>query len=277
MKRHITSTLSILFGKFADKEFHPAVQRLINVVYVKLMRLDMSRFNPPQSYPSLNALFTRALLNSVDLSVQKDALIAPVDALVTQAGTVLSDTALQIKGMSYAVSELLGKELGILAKKLEGGDFVNYYLSPRDYHRYHAPCDLRFVSVGYIPGKLYPVNLPYLKKKANLFVENERVVLECYDSNDHLHILVLVGALNVGRIKLLFLPGYQSSTEPSYHTFNDPVMLERGELFGWFEMGSTLVHFTQKGAIKWSVIEGKKVQVGQVVGYLQAKELYHGS
>ena len=272
MKRHITSSLSLLFGKFADKEFHPALQRLINKSYIKIMRLDMSRFESYDSYPSLNALFTRELLEEIVLPNDAGAIVAPVDALITQTGSVEDATALQIKGMRYSIKRLLGTYLEPKLELLEGGIYANYYLAPNDYHRYHAPCDLKVASISYMPGKLYPVNIPYLKKKANLFIENERVVLECYDTNDQLHILALIGALNVGRIKLNFLPNYQSTYETSHYRFDRPIALQRGEMFGWFEMGSTLVHLCQKEATTCMLQVNQKVRAGQIVGYLKVKE-----
>ena len=42
--------------------------------------------------------------------------------------------------------------------------------------------------------------------------------------------------------------------------------LERGELFGWFEMGSTLLTFSQKGSIVPNVAVNQKVSFGDVLG-----------
>jgi len=36
---------------------------------------------------------------------------------------------------------------------------------PKDYHRYHMPFDVNIESIVHIPGRLYPVNIPFLKKK----------------------------------------------------------------------------------------------------------------
>jgi len=58
-KKHITSLISQTFGKFASKEFPRWFQNIVNASYVKLMGLDMSEFEQPNRYKSLNTLFTR--------------------------------------------------------------------------------------------------------------------------------------------------------------------------------------------------------------------------
>ncbi len=92
---------------------------------------------------------------------------------------------------------------------IRNGSYVNFYLSPRDYHRYHVPLDMQVIKAVHIPGKLYPVNIPTLKNKVDLFIENERVVLECLSTNGKRFFLVLVGALNVGQMEVAFNRRYK--------------------------------------------------------------------
>jgi len=54
MKKHYSSVISTLFGKFASKEFSTPVQKIINHGYVKLMGLDMTDFKNPNAYATLN-------------------------------------------------------------------------------------------------------------------------------------------------------------------------------------------------------------------------------
>ena len=42
---HITNQISQYFGKFAKKEFPTPIQKIINLSYVKLMKLNMAEFN----------------------------------------------------------------------------------------------------------------------------------------------------------------------------------------------------------------------------------------
>jgi phosphatidylserine decarboxylase len=172
MKKHYSSIISNSFGVFASKKFPKSIQKIINKSYVKLMKLDMSEFKEPNEYKSLNQLFTRGLNKPREINPDKRVLISPVDALVTDYGKIVDGKAYQIKGMEYSISELFGENHTESAKFVEGGQFVNLYLSPKDYHRYHMPHRLRIESITHISGKLYPVNFPLLRNKKNLFLEN---------------------------------------------------------------------------------------------------------
>jgi phosphatidylserine decarboxylase len=204
-KRHITSALSQGFGKFASKEFPAPMQKFINLSYVKLMGLNMSEFYSPSSYKSLNALFTRRLKEDRKFSLEAEDFISPCDSLITECGTIKDDYALQIKGMRYKCADFIGSAFSEEEKSIiDDGVFLNCYLSPKDYHRYHIPTNLKVLKAVHIPGKFYPVNIPSLKKKVNLFIENERVVILCEATNGKKFYMVLVSALNVGVMQVAF-------------------------------------------------------------------------
>lgn len=268
MSKHFTSIISAGFGKFASKEFPSFVQNFINASYVKLMGLDMSEFRKPSTYKTLNKLFTRAFEKPRALPEDETRLISGVDALITDAGTIVEGKAYQIKGMSYEIKELFGEHHQEAAVKVDGGEFINFYLSPKDYHRYHAPMKLNILSLTHIPGKLYPVNFPLLRNKQNLFIENERVVIECEDEKGRMQVLVLVGALNVGKMVVTFEDNIRTNSdirEPQHYSYEN-LSLDRGELFGWFEMGSTIVTFSEKGSIFPEVAINQKVSFADILG-----------
>jgi len=271
MTLHITNTISRRFGRFASKEFPVWFQQIVNHGYVTIMGLDMHEFDAPSSYASLNALFTRRLRVPRVFSDDAGDVIAPCDSLITECGDLDATRALQIKGMAYCVKELLGSEIDEEQKKrVEHGSFINFYLSPRDYHRYHVPMDMQVHKAVHIPGKLYPVNMPSLNKRADLFIENERVVLECESAKEKLFYIVLVGALNVGKMQVSFEPRIQTNTNalaPSAYTFAD-LALAKGEDFGCFEMGSTIVLIAEKGMLDLTVKTGEAVRFGQSIATL---------
>ena len=270
MSRHYTAAISSLFGKFASNAFPSSIQNMINKSYVSLMGLDMHEFKNPTEYPTLNALFTRAFVADRTIVEDESVMIAPADSLVTDFGTITEGRAYQIKGMEYQIEGLFGHNYLGKAEELEGGEFINFYLSPKDYHRYHMPMDLVVKSLTHIPGKLYPVNMPLLRNKANLFIENERVVIDCVDERGFAHILVLVGALNVGKMLVTFEDKVNTNSDirkPQHYRYTDLAM-KKGELFGWFEMGSTILTFSQKGAIIPKVSLDQKVSFGEEIALL---------
>ena len=187
---------SQIFGKVAKINFFKPLQELINSFYVKLFKIDMSEFKPASDYKNLNELFTRELLKPREFDAADEIFISPVDGACLSFGTTKELEAFSIKGMSYGLKELLGQG------ELEGEfDFANIYLSPKDYHHYHAPCDIAVKKAVYIPGKLYSVAVKWLGKVDSLYTKNERVALLCEMKNGKKLWLVFVGALNVGKMK----------------------------------------------------------------------------
>jgi len=271
MKKHYSSIISNGFGKFASKAFPTPIQKIINHGYVKLMGLDMSEFKNPSAYPTLNKLFTRSFEHNREVPVDKKMMISPVDALVTDYGAIVEGKAYQIKGMEYAIEELFGEYHKEAAKIVEGGQFVNLYLSPKDYHRYHMPHTLRVESITHIPGKLYPVNFPLLRHKKNLFIENERVIIDCEDQEGNTYVMVLVGALNVGKMVLTFEENIKTNskiTEPQHYEYDD-LWLQKGDLFGWFEMGSTLLLFSEEDTFMPELAINQKVKFAEPIGTIK--------
>ena len=96
----------------------------------------------PRAYPHFNAFFTRALrAGARPVDAAAEAIVSPADGAVSQAGEISGGRILQAKGRSYTAAELLADAQD--AALFEGGSFATIYLSPRDYHRVHMPCDAR--------------------------------------------------------------------------------------------------------------------------------------
>jgi len=267
MSNHFTNVISRGFGKFASKEFSSGFQKIVNNSYVKLMKLDMSEFESPESYSSLNALFTRHLKVPREFSKDLHVMISPCDALISECGSIDNNLAMQIKGMSYDVDSLLGDEVCDDSKALiYGGDYCNWYLSPKDYHRYHMPLDAQILQAIYIPGKLYPVNMPALNNINSLFVENERVILECIAQGKRFY-MIMVGALNVGKMQISFAPEIQTNAsvnEVQVYKY-DNLHLKKGDDYGCFEMGSTIVILSEKELFNYSLKAGENVKFAQSI------------
>jgi phosphatidylserine decarboxylase len=268
MSRHITSLISQQFGKFASKEFSPWFQHIVNQSYVSLMGLNMAEFQAPSSYKTLNKLFTRNLKEPRVFSMDETDFISPCDSLISECGDMDEDLALQIKGMEYSSDELLGENFTQEEKKkVHNGQFVNFYLSPKDYHRYHIPTDLQVLKVVHIPGKLYPVNMPSLKNRLNLFIENERVIIQCKTPGGKIFYMVLVGALNVGVMQVSFESGIKTNTsitDQTVYTYEN-LFLKKGDDFGCFEMGSTIVIISEERMFDLCVKSGDNVRFSQTI------------
>jgi len=264
-----TNSISRGFGKFANKEFPTFCQNIINNGYVKLLGLDMSEFQPPKEYKSLNALFTRRFVNLREIDEDKDTLISPADSFVTAQGKIKDDLALQIKGFCYSIDELLTDKFDKKnIKKLHNGEFMNFYLSPKDYHRYHMPIDAKISKIVHIPAALYPVNNTYLNSMPELFVKNERVIVEC-ENDGKLFYMVLVGALNVGKMTINFEPSIQTNTNSKeIKVFEyDDIEVKKGYELGTFMMGSTVVLVFEKDFVVLEDMLNKKVRFGEKIAH----------
>jgi phosphatidylserine decarboxylase len=267
---HITNKISNIFDKFANCQFPRPIQSIINNGYVKILGLDMSEFRTPSSYKTLNALFTRELINPKkrDFDNSNDNFICVADSFITAQGKLTKNKVLQIKGMEYTIDELLGVHICDENKeKLYDGEFMNFYLSPKDYHRYHSPYTFRLKKLIHIPGKLYPVNFKYLNKQEDLFIENERVIAECETIDGKMFYMAYIGALNVGQMVFLHEPKIETNTDArqiSVYEYED-LHIKKGECMGYFKMGSTVLLFWEKGMVHLEELENQKVRFSQVI------------
>ncbi len=235
----LTKIISVIFGWIAGIRFYPPLQHFINKQYIKIFNIDLREFQPLFYYKSLNELFTRALRQQRSFDEHSDIIISPVDGKITQVGIVESGKALQIKGFSYSVERLVGQHID------NGISYANLYLSPSNYHRYHAPCDMLVESITHFKGALLPVHLKSLQKNRNLFVINERIVLKARDKYGEIMYFVAIGALNVGSMIFYIEPRIQEKYRNYKRTFyyRTPKLVKKGEELGMFKMGSTIVLF----------------------------------
>lgn len=263
---HITNLISQYFGKFATKEFPSPIQRFINNAYAKIMKLDLKEFKSAKHYKSLNELFTREFIIKREINGDKNIFISPTDSLITECGKLKDDIALQIKGMEYGVEELLTYYCSENFEKIKDGEFMNFYLSPKDYHRYHAPVDFKLKRLIHVPGKLYPVNLKYLNKEFELFVQNERVILEC-ESENKIFYMVFVGALNVGQMVFEFEKSVETNRDTTQiKVYNyENIEISKADCLGYFKMGSTVVMIWEKDFVQLEDLLNKDVKYGQKI------------
>lgn len=79
-----------------------------------------------------------------------------------------------------------------------------FYLAPGDYHWFHSPADIIISKITHIPGVLKKVDPMSVEKFKNIYNKNEWVVLEGNTKFGKIW-MTMIGALNVGSIRLNFL------------------------------------------------------------------------
>ncbi|KAL6645355.1 hypothetical protein ACP70R_016963 [Stipagrostis hirtigluma subsp. patula] len=235
----------------------------------------------------------------------------------------------QVKGFSYSVSSLLGastslhdaaeeyfprehiqqnmpessntkswwrvsvaspklREQALMSPK-KGIFYCVIYLLPGDYHRVHSPVDWNILKRRHFSGHLFPQNERAVRTIRNLYVENERVVLEGR-WKEGFAAIAAVGATNVGSIKLFIEPELRTNKPMSRMVHSQPpeervyepegigVMVKKGEEIAGFNMGSTVVLVFEAPVSKaredarilsdfnFCIRAGDKVRVGEAIG-----------
>lgn len=158
---------------------------------------------PWQDYPDLDTFFSRRLRpDARPICRTPETLASPADGRIL-AYRLTTDATFAIKRQTVAVAELLGNVA--LASELSGGWALVVRLAPKDYHRFHFPCDGLAGTPAWLPGPLESVHPLALAAGARSF-RNRRCVTRL-DSNLSTIYMVEVGALTVGTIEQTYTPG----------------------------------------------------------------------
>jgi phosphatidylserine decarboxylase len=232
-------------GRLCDAKLPPRVASAIVRIYTRAYRVDLAEALEAEGFHSFDAFFTRKLRDGVRrVCPDADAVVSPADGRIEAIGPVDVDGRLRIKGRDYRVHELIGDQEE--ARRYHGGQFVVVYLSPRDYHRVHSPVEGQVRRIRSMPGDLYPVNAIGERHVPSLFAKNRRVAISIDTTTQGRVIVVMVGAMIVGRITV---SGIDARDVPlGEHTLHPPLRVARGDEIGMFHIGSTAVVFVEPGA-----------------------------
>jgi phosphatidylserine decarboxylase len=260
--------ISSLMGRLADLTTPPAlVQRAIRT-FVKVYDVTLDEaIVPTEGFESFDAFFTRALkAGARTIDHRSDVVVSPADGRIEDLGRIEAHSSFRVKGFDYEVGELLGAAEE--AALFQGGTFFIVYLSPRDYHRVHAPVDGRVKRVRHVDGTLYPVNSIGLTHVPKLFARNERVVT-MQASRFGPVATVMVGAIGVGRISVSYDARITTNRGPVAGTFDyrdrGPALARGGEI-GRFHLGSTaIVLLGPNHPFSFEVEAGAQVRMGQAI------------
>ena len=204
------------------------------------------------SYPTFNEFFSRPLKPGARPLSDAD-LISPVDGAISQFGPIRRDQIFQAKGHDYSTTTLVGGDAQ-LAQRFDDGHFATLYLSPKDYHRIHMPCDGRLTRMIYVPGDLFSVNPATARGVPGLFARNERVVC-VFESEQGPFVLTLVGATIVGSMATVWhgvVNPPRSKQVREWRYDDQQIVLKKGEEMGRFLLGSTVVMLFPKGDLRFN-------------------------
>ncbi|MET0239513.1 MAG: archaetidylserine decarboxylase [Sphingobium sp.] len=257
-------------GRVAGAQGGATTTRLIRW-FVGKYGVDMSEAANAdiESYKSFNDFFTRPLRVGARPLADAD-FVCPVDGAISQFGAIDDHHILQAKGHRFTTTELVGGD-STLAALFRHGSFANLYLSPKDYHRLHMPCDGTLTRMIHVPGALFSVNPTTARGVPNLFARNERVVC-VFDSAEHgPFVMVLVGATIVGSMATVWhgVVNAKRTGKPSEWTYTDlAITLKKGEEMGRFLLGSTIVMLFGQDRIVFNAdwAPERAVRLGEIMG-----------
>ncbi len=258
-------------GWLATRRLPDWLQRPAIRGFAALVGADLAEARDPvESYATLQAFFTRALAPGArPIDAAEDALVAPCDGAWGAAGRVETGTLLQLKGRPYSLAALLGARQD--AERYEGGSYATFYLAPRDYHRFHAPCAARVLRAVYLPGQLWPVNRFGVEGIAGVFAENERICAHFAPGGraEESLCIAAVGATLVGKVHVTFdeLSSGSGLDRVERRYGAHAPQLAKGEEWGHFEFGSTLVLVAAPGAFELEIAPpGAPARLGTRIG-----------
>lgn len=250
--------ITILAGKLANLKGGKLTTAVI-VWFIKRYNVNMAEADNSDisSYATFNDFFTRALKNDAR-PLANTNFICPVDGAISQFGNIKQDQIFQAKNHSYSNLALLAGNQA-LANQFENGYFACLYLSPKDYHRIHMPCDGTLKSMTYVPGDLFSVNPNTAANVPNLFARNERVVCEFTSAQHGTFVMVLVGATIVGSMATVWhdtqnkvINPPRSSNIRTWSYVDKNIALKQGDEMGRFLLGSTVVLLFEKNILKFN-------------------------
>jgi len=248
-KQLLTRAMGAFAGWEGGAVTHAAIRRFIARYGVVM---NEAADPQPQAYATFNAFFTRALRPGVRPLADAD-FICPVDGAISQFGSIAHDQIFQAKGHQYSTTALVGGDAA-LARLFDDGHFATLYLSPRDYHRIHMPCDGRLTRMIYVPGDLYSVNPLTAQHVPGLFARNERVVC-VFDTAHGPFVNVLVGATIVGSMATVWhgvVNPPRSREVRQWRYDGQEIVLAKGQEMGRFLLGSTVVMLFPKGVANFN-------------------------
>ncbi|MCG7657319.1 archaetidylserine decarboxylase [Wielerella bovis] len=265
-----------LAGWFAEKKWGGATHFVIKQFAAAYkINWDEAKKSQPYDFETFNEFFTRELKEGMrPICVGENELALPADGRVSEGGKVASNLLLQAKGHFFTLEDLLAGDTE-LAAQFNNGTFLTTYLSPRDYHRVHMPCDGVLRKMIYVSGELFSVN-PFLAQHVpNLFARNERVIC-VFDTAFGAMVQVLVGATVTASMRTVWHGVVNPPREKGVRVWDYPtegdgaIRLAKGAEMGAFLLGSTVINLFPANTVELDarLVAGASTKMGEVLGTL---------
>jgi phosphatidylserine decarboxylase len=240
--------------------------------FASLYGIDVSEAEKPLAeYAGFDEFFTRRLRPGArPIDQAPGRVVSPADGTAVESGLVTDGKLLQAKGVLFSLPELLADDE--FARRLEGGAYLITYLSPKDYHRVHAPTAGTVIGWNHVPGSLFTVGAKSVEREPGLFVRNERFITFMESEGGPLAV-VMVAAVGVGHVTASYDPEVGTHDARFIKAavrrmrYSVPKPVGRGDELGTFHLGSTTIVVFAPGRVALDpVAPGSAVKMGAGMG-----------
>lgn len=218
----------------------------------------------PSGWQTFNQFFAREIKpgrRPIADPRNDNVIVSPADAVFMGSWPIEEDSTITVKGVKWAIAELLADSP--YAEAFKGGTYMHSFLYIDDYHRFHVPVAGSVKEVRNISGRVYldvrrnpDGTLTVLDGDTYQFRQERGLVI--IDSP----MLGLVAVLPIGM-------SYVSSVNL---TPDKGASLRKGDPFGYFMFGgSDIVMVFQDRDIMLEAKVGQKYLQGQRIGQLRSR------
>jgi phosphatidylserine decarboxylase precursor len=216
----------------------------------------------PSGWQTFNQFFAREMRpGKRPVAAPRDdkVVVSPADAVFMGQWPIAEDSNITIKGINWAVSDLL--DGSPYESEFRGGIHMHSFLYIDDYHRYHVPVGGMVKEIRNISGRVY------MDVRRNPDGSFDVVDGDTYQFNQERG-LIVIDSPEVGLVAVLPIGmSYVSSVNLSPHT---GAILQKGDEFGYFLFGgSDIVILFQNNNVILDAEVGKKYLQGQRIGAMR--------
>ncbi len=237
--------VSLVLGAAVRARLPRVVAKPLNKAFVRTFGINMAEAERPLcDYGTIEDVFTRKL--QVGCRRIDSVFVSPSDGNIVRSEAAIAGRAIQAKGLDYSLASLVfGSESN--TSHFSPAWFTTIYLAPHNYHRVHAPFSGLVTSLRYVPGRLWPVNSPAVRSVPGLFCKNERLIFDFALEGDAKAWVVMVGAMNVGRMTTPLKDDFVSNAFDrqlgATSSVEMPIgkSLQAGDEIGTLMLGSTVI------------------------------------
>ena len=236
--------------------------------YIRFYRVDLTTASRQEAgqFLCFQDFFTRELKAAArPIHAAANTIVSPVDGTVAACGSYSNNTIIQFKDTTTNLFNLTRS-----ARIGTTGEYAIIYLSPKDYHRVHAPVTADLVAVTRVGGTRLSVKPRNHRQVDGLYERNVR--LNCYlKTVSGEALLVMVGAMIVSSVKTVWdeenpqkLNGIEQEITPR--------PFAAGDEMARFCLGSTVILVIPDGVGELvDLSEGQTLHMGEPIGFLTSQ------